>query len=495
MSIYESQIRSSQLSALLDKVQKRRYGQYLLSVALEKIRGFTDSRVDFDFPVTAIIGPNGGGKTTVLGAAACAYADVKPRRFFPKSGKLDDSMAEWKIVYHAVDRDLKANDVVSRTATFRQAKWSREGLSRTVRVFGIGRTLPAIERSALSYYGTNATSFVGLEQTALTSDVIGFVGQILGKDVSKHAQIRLADGQDLLVGRTSQNASYSEFHFGAGESSIIRMVAEIESLPENSLVLIEEIENGLHPLATMRMVEYLVTVAERKKIQSIFTTHSNDALTPLPDQAVWAAVNNNVFQGKLTVESLRAITGRVTKGLVIFVEDEFAKAWLEAILRNDGDYELLDRVEIHAMSGDGSAVRVNKFHNSDPSVSAPSACYIDGDSKQATSDADRVYRLPGNMPESYVFDAVMDDAAVLGGQMAVMLHQPFEKHETVQQKLREVRRDCKDAHLLFLFAGKALGLVPEKTVRDAFLTAWARTHQTEAEVVRSQVRHLLDPVI
>ena len=236
MSIYESQIRPTQINALLEKVQKRGYGRYLIGVALEKIRGFTDSRVDFEFPVTAIIGPNGGGKTTVLGAAACAYAEVKPRRFFPKSGKLDESMAEWKIVYHAIDRDLKTNDVVSRTATFRQAKWSREGLSRTVRVFGIGRTLPAIERSALSYYGTNATSFAGLEQTSLTPDVINFVGQILGKDVSRHAQIHLADGQNLLVGKTTQNASYSEFHFGAGESSIIRMVAEIESLPENSLV-------------------------------------------------------------------------------------------------------------------------------------------------------------------------------------------------------------------------------------------------------------------
>ena len=32
------------------------------------------------------------------------------------------------------------------------------------------------------------------------------------------------------------------------------MIMKIESLDENSLVLIEEIENGLHPIATQRMV-------------------------------------------------------------------------------------------------------------------------------------------------------------------------------------------------------------------------------------------------
>ena len=52
------------------------------------------------------------------------------------------------------------------------------------------------------------------------------------------------------------------------------MVAEIEASPDSSLILIEEIENGLHPVATRRMVEYLIDVAERKKAQAIFTTTS-----------------------------------------------------------------------------------------------------------------------------------------------------------------------------------------------------------------------------
>ena len=47
------------------------------------------------------------------------------------------------------------------------------------------------------------------------------------------------------------------------------------------------------------MVEYLIEVAERKRVQAIFTTHSNDALKPLPNKAIWVAMQNRVFQGKL----------------------------------------------------------------------------------------------------------------------------------------------------------------------------------------------------
>lgn len=81
---FQSEIRQSQINQLFEKVDRRNYGKYLRKVRLNPIRGFTDETVNFDFPVTAIIGPNGGGKTSVLGAAGCAYITVKPSRFSQK---------------------------------------------------------------------------------------------------------------------------------------------------------------------------------------------------------------------------------------------------------------------------------------------------------------------------------------------------------------------------------------------------------------------------
>src|SRR4051812_33418229 len=135
-----SQIRDSSIRNLLDKAAKRKYGKYLLRVRLLKLRGFQDRSVSFDFPVTALVGPNGGGKTTILGAAAIGYEGVRPRQFFSKSGKFDESMLNWRVEYELLDRDVNKTDSFRRTASFSSMKWSRDAAVRDVAVFGVART-------------------------------------------------------------------------------------------------------------------------------------------------------------------------------------------------------------------------------------------------------------------------------------------------------------------------------------------------------------------
>ncbi len=75
----------------------------------------------------------------------------------------------------------------------------------------------------------------------------------------------------------------------------------------------------------------------------------------------------NLKQGKLSVEALRAVSSRVDKKLAIFVEDEFAKNWVDSILREKlgADY---DQVELHAVAGDGNAVSTHHSHMQNPSI-------------------------------------------------------------------------------------------------------------------------------
>lgn len=479
---FRSQIRDGVVKDLLEKVAKRKYGKYLLRARLGRLRGFSDRSVTFDFPVTALVGPNGGGKTTILGAAAIAYEAVPPRQFFAKSGKLDDSMLNWRIEYELIDRIVNKTDTFRRTASFSSMKWSRGAEKRDVAVFGVARTVPASERRELQKCATNTFVVQPSQVDAIQQSVITAVGRILGKDISKYTHIRVGStGKvSLLAGATEQGVAYSEFHFGAGESSIIRMVMRIESLGDNSLILIEEIENGLHPVATVRMVEYLVDVADRKSAQAVFTTHSNDALRPLPPEAIWASVGGDLYQGKLDIGALRAIAGQIEARLGIYCEDTFAAAWVRAMLRVRANVAI-EGVEIHAMLGDGTAVKVSKHHNIDPSSKFPSFAVIDGDSRQSDSVAERVLRLPGQMPEAYVFDQVLANAASLGGILSVRLLQPFASADKVVAALRQKRLTNRDPHVLYAEVGQELGLLPESTVRDAFLTTWAEAYPDDVE--------------
>lgn len=352
--------------------------------------------------------------------------------------------------------------------------------------------MPANERNELLRCASSTFAVPDTQIEDLPATVRDAVSRILGKDVTGFRRLRLDPSGRvvLLTGRTKRGHGYSEFHFGAGESSIIRMVSQIEVADEQTLVLIEEIENGLHPVATVRMVEYLIEAAERKKIQAIFTTHSNDALKPLPSKAIWVATQDRIFQGKLDIQSLRAITGQIQAALVIFAEDIFGKVWLEAILRQAGGVAL-DHVQVHAMEGDGAAVAINLHHNRDPSIAVPSFCFIDGDSRQEASQGDRVYRLPGQSPEAYVFDEVLSSWEAFGGKLAVALLQRFEHADRVRQVIDAVRLTNMDPHLLFAQVGEKLGPIPETTVMAAFANIWAQAHPDVVAQILEPIRDVL----
>lgn len=491
---YQSEIRDSVINELFEKVSNKNYKKYLLKITLNPIRGFHNETIKFDFPVTALIGPNGGGKTTVLGAAACAYISEKPGRFFSKSGSLDNSMKNWKINYELIDRDVNFKDSLFKSCRFKSLKWYRDNMKRDVSVFGVSRTVPATERAELRKCASTVFTFKSSQEEKFKDIVISSASKVLGKEISGYSQIKIGtDGKiTLLKGATDNNISYSEFHFGAGESSIIRIIMKMESLEDNSLILIEEIENGLHPIATQRMVEYLIEFSKRKKSQVIFTTHSNDALLPLPPKAIWAAINNTLFQGKLDVKSLRTITGQIEASLAIFVEDEFAKMWIETIVSDDSSI-IENSLEIHAMAGDGTAVAINKYHNNDPSVKFKSICIIDGDSKQQDTETDKVFRLPGESPEKYIYDKVVElinnPNNTKIGELSLLLQKRFEDSDFVEKKIKAVGVTCRDHHLLFSQIGKSIGFISETVVKGAFLHLWSRYYTNESERILSIIKN------
>lgn len=365
-----SEIRDSTIQNLSERVRKRNYTKYLTGMRLVKLRGFTDVEVRFDFPVTALIGPNGAGKTTILGAAGLIYDSVPPRRFFAKSGTYDGSMRGWKIEYELIDKSRQGSPSINRTASYLQAKWNRDAVNRIVVISGIGRTLPASERK--DTYRFIKGDFEGAREVTFSTDVVAAVENILGKAAANYLQVDAdAEGKNSIYavrGTSADEDSYSEFHFGAGEASIIRIVSSIEEAPDDSLLLIEEIENGLHPVATRRLVEYLIDVARRKSCQVIFTTHSNDALASLPTEAVWSAYRGRVTQGKLDIAALRTLTGQVEAQLAVFTEDSFTAMLADVTLRaycQANNYELAG-IEIHSLGGAAPARDHTRFHNENP---------------------------------------------------------------------------------------------------------------------------------
>ena len=198
-----------------------------------------------------------------------------------------------------------------------------------------------------------------------------------------------------------------------------------------------------------------------------------------------------MFQGKLNVKSLRTITGQVEASLAIFVEDEFARMWIETILSDDINI-IENSIEIHAMAGDGTAVAINKYHNNDPSIRFKSICIIDGDSRQEESSENKVYRLPGQCPEKYIYDKVLElisnsnDTKI--GELSLLLQKKFEDSSFVEQKIRQIGLTCRDHHLLFSQIGKSIGFISETVVKGAFLHLWSRYCTEESGNILSIIK-------
>ncbi|WP_035983910.1 AAA family ATPase [Bradyrhizobium sp. STM 3843] len=467
----------STLRALGTRVAKRNYQKYLLEVRLRNVRAFGDQKITLAFPVTAVIGTNGGGKSTILGAAALAYKSVKPGDFFPKSNVGDTSMADWRIEYDILDREV-ANAALSKNARFVAAKWRRDNsLDRDVIVFKIQRTVPAGEQ-------TRYKKFIGMTQrnpiiTPLPVAVRRHAGHILGKDLTafKLAKLHKTDEDYILLGYQKAN-DYSQFHFGAGEASIIEMVTRIEAADNEALILIEEIENGLHPVATERMVEYLIGAAERKRLQVIFTTHSEYALKKLPPEAIWACIDGEAYQGRLSIDSLRAITGGGEKERVIFVEDDFAVDWVEDILRQY-DMKALAATEIHAAGGYPYLISVAEHHNKNPSISKRAIAVVDGDQPIAASG--KILKLPGEIPESEVYGYISENAQSLSSLVQQRCQCPNLSQDEIVKAIKKAEIDTTDPHLIFRTLGECLGFMSEIVVRRGMISIYDERNKSSVQ--------------
>jgi predicted ATPase len=472
-SPFRSEIRHSQIRDLIEKVKGKKYGQYLYSMKLYEIRAFESENpqpVTFEFPVTALIGTNGGGKSTILGAAACAYKTVKPGDYFPKSVVGDDTMANWHISYELINKSVDNSGFVTKSARFRNLKWVREDFfDRSVLFFGIKRTVPTGEKSEFKKLARRSFDMSGVSLRNLT-DIIGdHVRRILGKPVSGFKVASIHDGNILLHIGNRQGAEYSEFHFGAGESSVIRMVSEIETTEENSLILIEEIENGLHPVATTRMVEYLVNAAERRKVQVIFTTHSEAALKPLPPEAIWASVDGHIRRGRMSIEALREFSGEVPERVAILVEDAFAQSWCKGIVRHRLRKHL-DEIGIYEVAGDGNAVKVHVGHKASPAVQFQSLCIIDGDSEQKEDTKNGILRLPGRKPESTVFNFIAENINILAPKLTVACHLDISEQGRVKLAVEKIHSTNRDAHVVFSQLGLEIGWISQDLMADACIS-------------------------
>jgi len=309
-------------------------------VTISKVKNIENLSFEIPNPgVYVLTGSNGVGKTTLLAALhRIGYKNAFANYFKTTTyqGRLD-YFGSSSITYQ----------VGSKKVSYRygNTRWSPTPRSNSglLKEFGF----PEIKFIAADSKRIEAT------QDELKSNRINPVGKTICGDIKgiladpkfddlKYVNTKRGAGnRAYLVARKvgGKNIYFSEKNFSLGELCVLRLVTNLSDISYNSLVLIDEIEMALHPRAQAALFNYLLRMADEKKLTIIFSTHSTSLIKRASRKRILLLKNS----GDGNVECLRnvypaqalgdiAYDDEINPDFLFFVEDHKAKQLLEQLI-------------------------------------------------------------------------------------------------------------------------------------------------------------------
>ncbi len=470
------------------------YGNILRKVVAFSVRGLGRSDVEFSWPVTAIAGTNGSGKTTILQLCSTAYQR-------PAGGGRDYKLGDW--IRNAIGQQTPAvtagsavgfsfwNNAQNLIIPYQpeQTRWGyprRGNPARHVTFVGIAAYAPRIERKDRMHV---FRSRIDIRQSAeFSNDVLSSISTVLGVtyDAGQNNVVGLPQGPwaETMPQVRRGVFTYGEPHMGAGEQKVIRLINALEQVPVRSLVLLEEPEITLHPDAQRGLAWYLMSLSRRKGHQIIVSTHSTEIFETLPRQARLLMVKSrdgvSVVPRAPSITAARQLAGVVkTNNELILVEDEVGKRFLSEILRQF-DRALFDGCSIVPVGNVDDVFRLTQAFRA-------GGCRAVGvrDPDIGDDPPNGVFSLPGNLaPEALLLERenLMAAEALLNG-----LGEAFERARAVG--IGRVGSDW--AKHVFRALAIQMGL-PIESLSDRLTLSWLTRHRAEAGALVQLINEKLD---
>ncbi len=356
-----------------------------------------DTRINFDFPLTVFIGQNGCGKSSCLHALYGAPEGYTPYKFWFDT-KVDpvsyyDEQRKRHSFWYSFQEDDQTREVIKARIkrqndpnyweTSRPLAWAGMRTRRNERDSPIVKNVVYLDfRSELSafdkyfYFGNLKYSrarnkqefirrkssslnkiFTGEKRTinsstrtlnkpvdVLSSEELRWISFILGRDYARGVSVfhELFRNEGYSVLFQTNFAKYSEAVAGSGEIAVVRLVKEVLTAEDYSLILLDEPEVSLHPGAQRRLTIFLLDQIMRKKHQIVLTSHSPSIVKGLPKEAIKVFYQNPrngrfLIKENLTPEeAFFHIEFQIDNRKNIVVEDILAKEIISEVLSKMG---------------------------------------------------------------------------------------------------------------------------------------------------------------
>lgn len=316
--------------------------QVIRSLSIEKLKGIElldEIRFD-DKPLTAIMGPNGCGKSTILHALACCYKPMPDtdqenwqfRDFFTPTTDATWAGSSLKMVYSYRDGATEYPNQI-REYCKKADRWSPRYTSRPeryVRFIGIKSCVPRIEEETY-------TSKIKYQTEAQVDAqrIKNSMAMVFNRSYEELNIHRTHDGRKY-PGLALYGTRYSALAMGAGEQRVLEILSTVFNAPKYSLILIDEIDLLLHTAALKKLIDILYGRAVEKSLQIIFTTH-REAILELKNRVSVKHLHTvrreprdkTYCFSNTTPDAVQRLTGQQEYPIEIFVEDGMALAIAE----------------------------------------------------------------------------------------------------------------------------------------------------------------------
>ncbi len=119
--------------------------------------------------------------------------------------------------------------------------------------------------------------------------ILGFIQSLPEQDIAGISFLEEPRG-GVMVKLTetfgAQTRDYDASLLSDGTLRVLSIAAAMLSAPEDSLVVIEEIDNGVHPSRARHLLKNIRDIAERRRLRVLLSTHNPALLDALPDSAL-----------------------------------------------------------------------------------------------------------------------------------------------------------------------------------------------------------------
>jgi predicted ATPase len=328
-----------------------------IEISIGSVRGLRNIRIAFLYPITAIAGKNRSGKTTILALAACAFHNrangysLPDRKhpyytfsdFFVQTAD-EIPLSGIEIRYRILHNSWRVTRLnPEREGANWQARRKRRGgrwnnyerrVTRPVVFLGIDRIVPHAEKSVSRSY---RRLFKPREVHGWEIEVRSIVGRILDLDY-RQFEYREHSKYRLPIVRV-RSTTYSGFNMGAGEDALFGLISTMLDCPDGTLLVVDEIDLGLHEEAQARLIEELKVICNDRHIQIICTTHSPRILEQLPPEGrIFLERQSNktiIIPAISPIFASGKLSGRPTDELLVLVEDKVASEIIKGCLTPD----------------------------------------------------------------------------------------------------------------------------------------------------------------